>query len=99
MEFQLIEQENGVVLKDSSVKDSKNGGGGGGGATWAFEVAGQTLVCPIIVEDMDPPGRMLIEVRKRECIGLRFFFSVFTCYFYFMFPFVNEIMKTGIRIF
>jgi hypothetical protein len=43
------------------------------GATWAFEVANQTMVCPIIVEDMNPPGQMLIEVRSRvQCIyGLK----------------------------
>jgi hypothetical protein len=35
------------------------------GATWAYEVANQTMVCPIIVEDMNPPGQMLIEVRLR----------------------------------
>lgn len=57
---QLIGHGNGVVLKDSS-----GGGGsgcGGGGATWAFEVGGQARVCPIIVEDLSPPGQMLIEV-------------------------------------
>jgi len=43
------------------VGDSKKSGGG---VTCAFEVEGQTMVCPIIVEDMDPPGQMLIEVRK-----------------------------------
>ena len=51
----MIGDESGVILKDNS-------GGGGSGATWAFEVAGQTMVCPIIVEDLNPPGQMLIEV-------------------------------------
>lgn len=45
-----------MVLKDNT------NGHGGGGATWAFEVGGQTMVCPIIVEDLSPPGQMLIEV-------------------------------------
>lgn len=46
------------------LKDNSNGGGGnnGGGATWAFEVSGQTMICPIRVEDLNPPGQMLIEV-------------------------------------
>lgn len=46
-----------MVLKDTSEGDSKNRG-----VTWAFEVANKTMVCPIIVEDMSPPGQMLIEV-------------------------------------
>ena len=57
MDVKLIEQANGVILQDNSVEDSNNCG------TWSFEVAGQTLVCPIIVEDMVHPGQMLIEVR------------------------------------
>lgn len=51
-EPKLIEQANGVVPKDSENR----------GATWAFEVGNQTMVCPIIVEDMNPPGQMLIEM-------------------------------------
>uniref|UniRef100_A0A804J2Y4 BHLH domain-containing protein n=1 Tax=Musa acuminata subsp. malaccensis TaxID=214687 RepID=A0A804J2Y4_MUSAM len=54
-EPKIIGEESGVVLKDNS-------GGVGGGATWAYEVAGQTMVCPIIVEDLTPPGQMLVEM-------------------------------------
>lgn len=43
-----------MLLKDNSSS--------GGGATWALEVSDQTTVCPIIVEDLSPPGLMLIEV-------------------------------------
>lgn len=51
-------------------KDSENRG-----ATWAFEVGNQTMVCPIIVEDMNPPGQMLIEVRFEIIMcGLILFF-------------------------
>ncbi|KAL2325247.1 hypothetical protein Fmac_024305 [Flemingia macrophylla] len=60
-EPKLIEQENEVVLKDSAVADSKKGG-----ITWAFEVAQQTMLCPIIVEDMSLPGQMLIEMLCEE---------------------------------
>ncbi|KAK6646177.1 hypothetical protein PHAVU_L006001 [Phaseolus vulgaris] len=56
-EPKLIEQENEVVLKDSGVADSKNCG-----ITWAYEVGHETMLCPIIVEDMSPPGQMLIEM-------------------------------------
>ncbi|KAF9602314.1 hypothetical protein IFM89_026431, partial [Coptis chinensis] len=56
-EPKIIGNENGVILKDNS---------SGGGATWAFEVGGQTMVCPIIVEDMNPPGQMLVEMLCEE---------------------------------
>ncbi|TKY47930.1 Transcription factor LHW [Spatholobus suberectus] len=62
-EPKLIEQANGKVPKDSSVGHCKRGGGG---VTCAFEVEGQTMVCPIIVEDMGPPGQMLIEMLFEE---------------------------------
>ncbi|RDX60352.1 Transcription factor LHW, partial [Mucuna pruriens] len=52
---------NEVVLKDSGVADSKNCG-----MTWAYEVAHQTMLCPIIVEDMSLPGQMLIEMLCEE---------------------------------
>ena len=51
-----------MVLKDNSSGGSANNGGGG--ATWAFEVSGQTMICPIRVEDLNPPGQMLIEVYR-----------------------------------
>ncbi|KAG5249482.1 transcription factor LHW [Salix suchowensis] len=40
-------------------KDNRNNSGG---ATWALEVADQSMVCPIIVEDLSQPGLMLIEL-------------------------------------
>ncbi|KAK7278321.1 hypothetical protein RJT34_23348 [Clitoria ternatea] len=60
-EPKLIEQENGVVLRNGDVEQSKNCG-----ITCAFEVAHQTMLCPIIVEDMNPPGQMLIEMLCEE---------------------------------
>lgn len=54
-EPKMIGDESGVVLKD-------NLNGGGGGATWAYEVSGQTMVCPILVKDLNPPGQMLVEM-------------------------------------
>ena len=56
----LKDNSSGVVLKDNSSATSN------GGATWAYEVAGQTMVCPIIVEDLAPPGQMLVEVWFRS---------------------------------
>lgn len=32
------------------------------GATWAFEVGSQSMLCPIIVEDLSAPRQMLVEV-------------------------------------
>lgn len=51
-----------MVLKNNSA----GGHNSSGGATWAYEIGGQTMMCPIIVEDLNPPGQMLIEVRKRD---------------------------------
>ncbi|XP_020575663.1 transcription factor EMB1444-like isoform X2 [Phalaenopsis equestris] len=56
-EPQLIGEESGVVLKD-------NTNGQEGGATWAYEVAGQTMVCPILLQDVYPSGQLLVEVKK-----------------------------------
>ncbi|XP_058744608.1 transcription factor bHLH157-like [Vicia villosa] len=50
-EPKLLDQANGVIPKDKNH-----------GATWAFEVSNPTMLCPIIVEDMNPPGQMLIEM-------------------------------------
>ncbi|XP_021816487.1 transcription factor bHLH157 [Prunus avium] len=57
-EPKLIGKENGVVLKDNNNRSAGN--------TWALAVEGQTVVCPIIVEDLSPPGQMLIEMLCEE---------------------------------
>jgi hypothetical protein len=72
----MISKDSGAVLNDNSngvvLKDDPSGGCNGG-ATWAYEVAGQTMVCPIIVEDLAPPGQMLVEVWQNfEVIYLLF---------------------------
>jgi hypothetical protein len=54
--LKMIDKEKGVILKDNP------NAGKNSGATWAYEVAGQTTVCPIIIEDLSPPGQMLVEV-------------------------------------
>ncbi|XXG67177.1 hypothetical protein AAC387_Pa06g0582 [Persea americana] len=58
-EPKMIGEASSVVLKDNS-------SGNGGGSTFAFEVGGQTMVCPIIVEDLHPPGQMLVEMLCEE---------------------------------
>lgn len=50
--MQIVNKEGGLLLKDNFE----------GGATWAFEVGSQSMVCPIIVEDLNPPRQMLVEV-------------------------------------
>ncbi|KAL0923659.1 hypothetical protein M5K25_007725 [Dendrobium thyrsiflorum] len=57
-EPKLISEKSGVVLKDNT--------NGVGGATWAYEVAGQTMACPILVEDVYPSGQMLVEMLCEE---------------------------------
>jgi hypothetical protein len=49
---QIVSKEGGLLLKDNFE----------GGATWAYEVGSQSMVCPIIVEDLNPPRQMLVEV-------------------------------------
>ncbi|XP_006664356.1 transcription factor LHW-like [Oryza brachyantha] len=44
--------ENGPLLKDYFE----------GGATWAFDVGSQSMTCPIVVEDLDRPRQMLVEM-------------------------------------
>lgn len=63
-EPKLIDQNNGLIQKGSSASISS--GGSGRGATWAYEVGGSNLLCPIIVEDLNEPGQMLIEMLCEE---------------------------------
>ncbi|KAG0488579.1 hypothetical protein HPP92_007390 [Vanilla planifolia] len=58
-EPKIIGEEDGVVLKDYI-------NGEAGGATWAYEVAGQTMFCPILVEDINPSGQMHVEMLCEE---------------------------------
>ncbi|XP_062219887.1 uncharacterized protein LOC133919495 isoform X2 [Phragmites australis] len=68
-EPKMISKDSGAVLNDNSngvvLKDDPSAGSNGG-ATWAYEVEGQTMVCPIIVEDLAPPGQMLVEMLCEE---------------------------------
>ncbi|MQL84723.1 hypothetical protein Taro_017231, partial [Colocasia esculenta] len=55
-EPKIISKEGGLLLKDNFE----------GGATWAFEVGTQSMVCPIIVEDLKPPRQLLVEMLCEE---------------------------------
>nr|DAD48366.1 TPA_asm: hypothetical protein HUJ06_018303 [Nelumbo nucifera] len=55
-ESKIINKEGGLLLKDNFE----------GGATWAFEVGSQSMICPIIVEDLNPPRQMLVEMLCEE---------------------------------
>ncbi|XP_062082464.1 transcription factor LHW isoform X2 [Humulus lupulus] len=55
-ESKINNKEGGLVLKDNFE----------GGATWAFEVGSQSMICPIIVEDLNPPRQMLVEMLCEE---------------------------------
>lgn len=50
--LQIISTEGGLCLKDNF----------DGGATWAYEVGSQSMVCPIIIEDLNQPRQMLVKV-------------------------------------
>ncbi|KAK4492291.1 hypothetical protein RD792_003094, partial [Penstemon davidsonii] len=55
-ESKLISKDGGLLLKDNFE----------GGATWAYEVGSQSMVCPIIVEDLNQPRQMLVEMLCEE---------------------------------
>jgi hypothetical protein len=55
-ESKIISKEGGLLLKDNFE----------GGATWAYEVGSQSMVCPIIVEDLNHPRQMLVEMLCEE---------------------------------
>ncbi|KAG0503906.1 hypothetical protein HPP92_003978 [Vanilla planifolia] len=55
-EPKIISKDGGVLLKDNIQ----------GGATWAFDVGSQPVSCPIIVEDLNPPREMLVEMLCEE---------------------------------
>ncbi|KAI4304796.1 hypothetical protein MLD38_040265 [Melastoma candidum] len=55
-ESRIRDKEGGLVLKDNFE----------GGATWAFEVGSQSMICPIIVEDLNRPRQMLAEILCQE---------------------------------
>ncbi|KAI3933048.1 hypothetical protein MKW92_005205 [Papaver armeniacum] len=57
-EPKIISEDNGVVLKENLNV--------GGGATWAYEVGGKSMFCPILVEDLSSKGQMLVEMLCEE---------------------------------
>ncbi|PIN00071.1 hypothetical protein CDL12_27432 [Handroanthus impetiginosus] len=50
----------------SGTVEKGNSSNGGGGVTWACEVDDQTMVCPLVVQDLDTAGQMLIEIICEE---------------------------------
>ncbi|KAI4386146.1 hypothetical protein MLD38_004105 [Melastoma candidum] len=55
-ESKIRDKEGGLLLKDNF----------DGGATWAFEVGTKSMMCPLIVEDLNPPRQMLVEMLCQE---------------------------------
>ncbi|MCL7050976.1 hypothetical protein MKW94_007309 [Papaver nudicaule] len=55
-ESKIIGKDGGLRFKDRFE----------GGATWAYEVGSQSMVCPIIVEDLNLPRQMLVEMLCEE---------------------------------
>ncbi|KAJ0559278.1 putative transcription factor bHLH family [Helianthus annuus] len=52
-----VDEPKGVTQNDYPNDPSNNG------VTWACEVGNQSMMCPLIVEDLSTPGQMLIEVK------------------------------------
>lgn len=57
LKLQIVSKDGGLLSKDNFE----------GGATWAYEVGSQAMVCPIIVEDLNQPRQMLVEVITVFC--------------------------------
>ncbi|XP_042475074.1 transcription factor LHW-like isoform X2 [Macadamia integrifolia] len=55
-ESKFINKEAGLLLKDNFE----------GGATWAYEVGSQSMIYPIVVEDLNTPRQMLVEMLCEE---------------------------------
>eukprot|EP01018_Ginkgo_biloba_P032157 Gb_21142 [translate_table: standard] len=52
----VLEKEDSLIAKDNLE----------GGASWALELGGQTIGCPIIVENLNQPRQMLVEMMCKE---------------------------------
>ncbi|KAL3752278.1 hypothetical protein ACJRO7_013002 [Eucalyptus globulus] len=52
----IINEEGRILLKDNFER----------GATWAYEIGSQSMVHPIIVEDLNPPRQMTVEMLCEE---------------------------------
>ncbi|XP_019200201.1 PREDICTED: uncharacterized protein LOC109193828 isoform X2 [Ipomoea nil] len=50
------------LVKTEELKDRKDQNG----VTWACEIENETMICPLIVEDLSTPGQMLIEILCQE---------------------------------
>lgn len=64
--MQIVDKDGGLLLKDCYE----------GGATWAFDVGSQSMICPIIVEDLNQPRQMLVEVKDVLSVFSYFFLLI-----------------------
>ncbi|XP_071931311.1 transcription factor LHW-like isoform X2 [Coffea arabica] len=55
-DFKILGKEGGLLIKDNY----------DGGVTWAYELGSQSMVCPIIVEDLNQHRQMLVEMLCEE---------------------------------
>ncbi|KAL8253839.1 hypothetical protein R6Q59_032060 [Mikania micrantha] len=58
---QVDEPKHNGVAQDDYLNDPSNNG-----VTWACEFGNQSMICPLIVEDLSIPGQMLIEMICEE---------------------------------
>jgi hypothetical protein len=47
-------------------RSTKSNGGQHSGTSWAYEIGTEQQYCPIVVEDLERPGHMLIEMRCND---------------------------------
>ena len=50
------------VASPKNMKSRETNGGQQSGTSWAFELGSEQQICPIVIEDLERPGHMLIEV-------------------------------------
>ncbi|ESQ50136.1 hypothetical protein EUTSA_v10001928mg [Eutrema salsugineum] len=60
--LQNVSKHSDKLKQTGESKIMKEEGAFGGGATWAFEVGSKSLVCPIVVEDLNPPRIFQVEM-------------------------------------
>uniref|UniRef100_A0A1J3CUR4 Transcription factor LHW n=1 Tax=Noccaea caerulescens TaxID=107243 RepID=A0A1J3CUR4_NOCCA len=60
--LQNVSKHSDKLKQTGESKIMKEEGAFEGGATWAFEVGSKSLVCPIVVEDLNPPRIFQVEM-------------------------------------
>lgn len=69
LKLEILQAASSKKWRSSESYDSSQNG-----TSWAFEYGTGYQACPIVVEDLENPGHMLIEVFSLILLALFFFF-------------------------